>query len=199
VEVWVLCVAAFDVRHAAQVDVRGGDSHRAGDPNLDGVREGQGGKLAIGLWPPGVCPCAPSAVQTSRVRGATRAVRRNMLLLSWAQNYAKRARPRTVRAQIVTARVAFCGGQILTLITIVTGFVYPTVWVLGEEGLEAFDINVETGVTVMADLMSKVWALYCARPPRPLSLCLPPSSVRTSCSRGVNDASMRLACGTAQG
>ena len=121
------------------------------------------------------------------------------LLLSWAQNYAKRARPRTVRAPIVTARVAFSGGQILTLITIVTGFVYPTVWVLGEEGLEAFDINVETGVTVMADLMSKVWALYCARPPRPLSLCLPPSSVRTSCSRGVNDASMRLAYGTAQG
>ena len=46
--------------------------------------------------------------------------------------------------------------QILTLITIITAFVYPTVWVLGEEGLEAFDINVETGVTVMSDLVAKV-------------------------------------------
>lgn len=44
----------------------------------------------------------------------------------------------------------------MTLITIITGFVYPTVWVLGEEGLEAFDINVETGVTVMSDLVAKV-------------------------------------------
>ena len=69
--------------------------------------------------------------------------------------------------------MACCGGQILTLITIATGFVYPTVWVLGEEGLEAFDINVETGVTVMADLMSKVWALCCPRLPLLLSLCSP--------------------------
>ena len=46
--------------------------------------------------------------------------------------------------------------QILTLITIITAFVYPTLWVLGEEGLEAFDINVETGVTVMTDLIAKV-------------------------------------------
>ena len=51
-------------------------------------------------------------------------------------------------------------GQILTLITIATAFVYPTVWVLGEEGLAAFDINVETGVIVMADLMAKVSSLY---------------------------------------
>jgi len=44
----------------------------------------------------------------------------------------------------------------LTLLTICTAFVYPAVWVLGEEGLEAFDINVETGVTVIADLVGKV-------------------------------------------
>jgi hypothetical protein len=55
--------------------------------------------------------------------------------------------------------VCVCGWQVLTLITIITGFVYPTVWVLGEEGLEAFDINVETGVTVMSDLVGKVRAL----------------------------------------
>merc|ERR1711939_236606 len=53
------------------------------------------------------------------------------------------------------------GPLVLTLITIVTAFVYPTVWVLGEEGLEAFDINVETGFTVMADLVGKiVFGLY---------------------------------------
>jgi bacteriorhodopsin len=53
------------------------------------------------------------------------------------------------------------GILILTLITIATAFVYPTVWVLGEEGLAAFDINVETGVIVMADLMAKVvFGLY---------------------------------------
>jgi len=53
------------------------------------------------------------------------------------------------------------GLQILTLITIITAFVYPTLWVLGEEGLEAFDINVETGVTVMTDLIAKVvFGLY---------------------------------------
>ena len=53
----------------------------------------------------------------------------------------------------------FLSLQILTLITIITGFVYPTVWVLGEEGLQAFDINVETGVTVMSDLVGKVCPL----------------------------------------
>jgi len=53
------------------------------------------------------------------------------------------------------------GLLVLTLITLITGFVYPTVWVLGEEGLEAFDINVETGVTVMSDLVGKVvFGLY---------------------------------------
>jgi len=53
------------------------------------------------------------------------------------------------------------GLLILTLLTICTAFAYPAVWVLGEEGLEAFDINVETGVTVMADLVGKVvFGLY---------------------------------------
>ena len=57
-----------------------------------------------------------------------------------------------MRAWSVTARrLSAVPGQILTLITIATCFVYPTVWVLGEEGLQAFDINVETGVIVMAD------------------------------------------------
>jgi bacteriorhodopsin len=65
-----------------------------------------------------------------------------------------------VRAWSVTARrLSAVPGQILTLITIATCFVYPTVWVLGEEGLQAFDINVETGVIVMADLMAKVSSL----------------------------------------
>ena len=55
----------------------------------------------------------------------------------------------------------FLPSQILTLITVVTAFVYPTVWVLGEEGLQAFDINVETGLTVVADLIGKVvFGLY---------------------------------------
>jgi len=57
----------------------------------------------------------------------------------------------------------------LTLLTICTAFVYPAVWVLGEEGLEAFDINVETGVTVMADLVGKVLP-----PKRALYLCNKP-------------------------
>ncbi len=48
----------------------------------------------------------------------------------------------------------------MTLITIATAFVYPTVWVLGEEGLAAFDLNVETGIIVMADLLAKVSSLY---------------------------------------
>ena len=72
-----------------------------------------------------------------------------------------------------------CGGlvQILTLLTICTAFVYPAVWVLGEEGLEAFDINVETGVTVIADLVGKVLppkrALYlCNKPLHPYNSAL---------------------------
>merc|ERR1711966_533883 len=53
------------------------------------------------------------------------------------------------------------GVQLLTIITIVSAFVYPTIWVLGEEGLEAFDINVETGLTVLTDLVAKVvFGLY---------------------------------------
>merc|ERR1711966_390698 len=53
------------------------------------------------------------------------------------------------------------GVQLLTIITIVSAFVYPTIWVLGEEGLEAFDINVETGMTVLTDLVAKVvFGLY---------------------------------------
>ena len=66
--------------------------------------------------------------------------------------------------------------QVLVMILLVSFIVYPTVWVLGEEGLEAISINMEvtqlrhflglftclqSGLYVLVDLVSKiVFGLY---------------------------------------
>ncbi|EKX47260.1 hypothetical protein GUITHDRAFT_106708 [Guillardia theta CCMP2712] len=53
------------------------------------------------------------------------------------------------------------GLQVLVMILLVSFIVYPTVWVLGEEGLQAISINMESGLYVLVDLVSKiVFGLY---------------------------------------
>jgi len=51
--------------------------------------------------------------------------------------------------------------QILVLMVLISWCVYPIVWVLGEEGLEAINVNAEVAFVVLADLVSKIgYGLY---------------------------------------